>query len=66
MKRSARLEQSDIEIAIGKALKECGEKMVPGSGSWKLLKADNKGEHDSIAFVCDIEKIPIEETPQND
>jgi hypothetical protein len=65
MKRSARLEQIDIELAIAKALKEVNETMVMGTGSWKLMRADKPGEKDSVAFICDIVKVDhVKESPE--
>lgn len=58
MRRSVRLEQEDIEHCIQVALEQCDEMMRPGSGKWLLLK---NGEHDGIAFVCDVIKIIVAE-----
>lgn len=60
MKTFVRLEQSDIEFAINAELRRIGNRMVNGKGTWKLIKADQTGEKDAIAFECEIEKIPIE------
>lgn len=59
MKRMVRLEQSDIELAIAKALAECGEIMITGTSQWKLIKADKPGERDGIAYVCDVTKMDM-------
>jgi hypothetical protein len=64
MRRSARLDQADIELAIKKALAECGEIMINGSGSWKLIKADKPGERDSLAFICEIVKVQSSKEPE--
>jgi hypothetical protein len=60
MKTFVRLEQCDIEFAINGELKKIGNRMANGKGTWKLVKADQAGEKDAIAFECEIEKIPVE------
>jgi hypothetical protein len=59
MKRMVRLEQSDIELAITKALAECAEIMIPGTSKWILIKADKAGERDGLAYVCDVTKADL-------
>jgi hypothetical protein len=58
MERMVRLTQSDIELAIAKALREVGEQAIAGTSVWKLLKGDKPGEKDGLAYVCQVEKLP--------
>jgi len=57
MKKYVRLEQKDIEFSIQNELARIGYDMVNSRGSWKLIRATEEGERDSIAFECEIEII---------
>ena len=60
MRKYIRLEQHDIEFAINQELKRIGCRMKENHGKWKLIKADQAGEKDGIAFECEVDNYEEE------